>query len=268
MLIENDSIDGGSTEDMPDCPTSFVSEGSACSAEGQVCAFDEPEFPDRFNRSLCGCWEASTTELRWHCFESISSSWQCPSEQPKNGADCFGHYGTECMYPERTLCTCAEETGVFSCVDAGRDNIGKPPPSVPDEQPIPALTDEQRADWCDWFVAARIGPGFPEPSPVPPDPDGYSTASGCELGWEFACQALIPTISSSDCEANLSLSTCAAPIVELTDCVITLYDSCWPSPHGCARYLERPGCSGTIAVRNDIVSPRDELRTACQVRIQ
>ena len=29
---------------------------------------------------------------------------------------------------------------------------------------------------------------------------------------------------------------------------LTVHDLCWPSPHGCARYLERPGCDGSIVL--------------------
>src|SRR5215208_8422942 len=59
--------------------------------------------------------------------------------------------------------------------------------------------------------------------------------------------------SSNDCMGNFALSSCAAPVSELVDCVLTVFDSCWPAPHGCMRYLEKPGCSGTLVNSIDLV---------------
>jgi hypothetical protein len=39
----------------------------------------------------------------------------------------------------------------------------------------------------------------------------------------------------------------------------------WPSPHGCARYLERPGCLGTL-----VSESIDDMATTpqCSIRVQ
>jgi hypothetical protein len=277
MLIEDETTDDGGDEITPTCPATIADDAVCDVPEGHICSIHEPDplNPGSFNERLCGCWEASFSELRWHCYWSAGVHGECPANEPRTGQECFGLYGTECMYPERTLCTCSAESGAFSCEETVFRHVGPPPSSIPADQPIPALSDEERDDWCDWFVTARVGEGFPEPAPAPPDEDGYTHLRGCELGWEFPCLALIPSISSAECEANLRLSSCAAPISELSDCVSTVFESCWPSPHGCARYLERPGCSGTIAVSNDgnALPPRDpgggsSEPSSCRIRIE
>jgi len=249
MLVEEEPADEPWTGNAADCPTIPVA-GTVCSvAEGQVCTFDvESEVNEgHHERSLCGCFEASSSERRWYCYMGESSPWECPVEEPSNGESCVGHFGTSCNYPERTVCSCSEDTGGWSCVEDGRDNIPAPP-TVPVGTAVNALSDQQRADWCDWYTTVFNGPGYPEPTPAAIDANGYTVNTGCNFGWEFPCQGMVPTLSSDYCEGNLRLSTCEAPIAELSDCLRTIVDSCWPSPHGCARYLERPGCDGTIVV--------------------
>jgi hypothetical protein len=117
---------------------------------------------------------------------------------------------------------------------------------VDPNKPINTLTPSERAEWCDWFASARLGEGYPEDPAPPVDENGYIFNNGCSFGNAFMCRAAVPTIPSAMCEANLALSECEAPISELSDCVSTVYDVCWPSPHGCARYFDRPGCDGTV----------------------
>jgi len=250
LLIDEGTPDEPWPGNAPDCPRSEPGEATSCSvAEGQVCSFQQSS-GNSVSRTLCGCWEASSTELMWHCYSRTGSSYECPNAQPADDDGCYGSYGVECEYPERTTCTCSSKTGSWNCVDVSPENLSVPPAGASTDQPINTLSDAQRASFCDWFATASIGPGYPEPPPASVDENGYTTSNGCASGGTdaFPCRALIPTLSSADCQANLALSNCAAPLSELTDCVLTVYDGCWPSPHGCPRYFERPDCSGTIAV--------------------
>ena len=253
MLVEEEPADEPWAGNAADCPATPV-EGTVCTvAEGQVCALD---YEDMYNagyrsRSLCGCFEASSSERRWYCYMGESGPGECPATEPSNGASCYGHYGTSCAYPERSYCTCSGEDGVWSCEEQGRDDLTAPPSSVPEGKAITALSDEERAEWCDWYTTTFNGPGYPEPADSVVDSRGFTVNTGCNLGGAFPCQAMVPPVSSAYCEANLRLSSCEAPIAELSDCLVTVMDSCWPSPHGCARFLERPGCSGTIVVSYD-----------------
>jgi len=237
-----------------DCPTGAPQSGASCNvAEGQICAFSTP---DTLNagyvlRELCGCWAASSSERRWYCYGGASGPWQCPEAEPESGSSCFGSFGSECEYPERTRCRCSSESGAWNCGEYGRTDIEAPPAAVPGDIAINALTSEERAEWCDWYSTVFLGPGFPEEPNAAVNEDGYTLGTSCHMGSDFPCMGMVPGLSSSDCEANLALSSCAAPIAELSDCLVTVVDSCWPSPHGCARYLEQPGCSGTIVVSSE-----------------
>jgi hypothetical protein len=231
-----------------DCPSEVpLGEPSCDLAEGQLCAYNTP---DAFNagyveQRLCGCWESSAGERRFHCYEGSSAPYECPAAEPANGQSCVGLFGAECSYPERTSCHCAADTGQWTCTE-WEHSVDAPPSSVDPNKPINTLTPSERAEWCDWFASARLGEGFPEDPPPSIDENGYIFNNGCSYGSAFMCAAAVPSIPSATCEANLALSACDAPIAELSDCVTTVYDACWPSPHGCARYLERPGCDGTV----------------------
>jgi hypothetical protein len=96
--------------------------------------------------------------------------------------------------------------------------------------------------------------------------DGYTENSACIGGGEFPCDARVPLLSVEQCVANLELSSCEAPVSELTDCLVTVYDGCWPAPHGCARYLEKPGCMGTIAV--PVTAGTVGSHNSCRLRVR
>jgi hypothetical protein len=108
------------------------------------------------------------------------------------------------------------------------------------------LTPAERQVWCEWFAVAMTGEGAPQPPESPLSAEGYTTNTGFTVADEFFCSGCVPVLPVSYCVGNLALSSCSAPIAELTDCVITLHDDCWPYQHGCARYLDRAGCQGTI----------------------
>ena len=274
MLIVEDEPTGESERwlgNAPDCPAHFPGATPCDVAEGQICSFAEPDTSNAgyVNQALCGCFEASSSTREWYCYQGQSGPWECPVAEPLTGEPCFGNYGTECNYPERTLCTCTSGSGFWSCEELGRADLVAPPASVPADRPITELSDEERADFCDWLVTTYNGPGFPEPPSGEIDENGYTQNRACTFAWDAPCSGMIPYIPSAECEANLRLSTCEAPISELGDCVLTVTDSCWPSPHGCARYLERPGCSGTIVVSTaGLDSSGYEAADLCKVRVE
>ena len=113
------------------------------------------------------------------------------------------------------------------------------------------LDDETRQAFCEWYVDAMTGEGFPAPPEPPPTEDGYfptSGCSGCASGPGFGGMMPFP-LPVGACSANLALSSCTQPLSELVDCVRSLMSECWPSPRGCARYLESTGCAGTLVVK-------------------
>lgn len=232
-----------------DCPSEVPHGEPSCSiAEGQICAYSTPDPLNSgyFEQRLCGCWEVSPGERRFHCYESLSAPYECPSAEPAPGSSCVGLFGADCLYPERTSCRCAPETGKWDCAETESIPREDPPSSVDPNKPINTLTPSERAEWCDWFATARLGEGYPEAPEPDVDENGYILSNGCDYGGAFMCAAAVPSMPSATCQANLALSECEAPVSELSDCVMTIYDFCWPSPHGCARYFDRPGCDGTV----------------------
>jgi hypothetical protein len=120
------------------------------------------------------------------------------------------------------------------------------PTTLDESKPINQLNDDERRAFCAWYQLTWREPGFPEPPETPLSPEGFTTNTACAMGNRFPCSAAIPDLPTSYCIGNLSLSSCSAPVSELADCLLTVQDRCWPSPHGCPRYFEKPGCSGTL----------------------
>jgi hypothetical protein len=102
--------------------------------------------------------------------------------------------------------------------------------------------------YCEWYASLGSAPGYPPPEDSEVDSDGKTTNNGCSFSRGPACNVIVVTLSARQCAQNLALSTCSAPLAELTDCVTTAYNQCLPSPHGCARFLETTGCSGTLVI--------------------
>jgi hypothetical protein len=231
------------------CPESVPASDSICAvSDGQVCLYDTPTSAGT-RRSLCACWEEARNVTKWSCYSDMDAPYTCPSTQPEAGSSCFGLFGASCAYPERITCDCSSKSGAWSCTEDIENQPSAPPTSPDPTKPINTLSPEERASWCDWFASVTVGEGHPEPAPPPIDENGYAIARGCARAvGSPRCSAAIPVIPRSTCEANLALSTCEAPLSELSDCVQTLYDGCWPHPHGCHRYFEHPGCDGTIAI--------------------
>jgi hypothetical protein len=258
-------IQGGSSEG---CPEQQPATLEACVDESLVCGYRTPSG----NYDECDCSEVKEGELGWNCVRNFLSFGRgCPTEKPKHGESCFGSFGSQCDYPERTTCSCSSEIQTWECQDGSVPDHLTHPESVEPEAPIDELTDEQRNDWCSWYTQAMTGPGFPPPADVPVDAEGYTTNSGCSFSYGFPCRASWPQLSARQCAQNLALSACAAPIAELSDCIATLRSGCQPSPHGCARYLEKPDCAGTIVLRGystDEAMMMPDRVSECPLRVE
>lgn len=226
------------------CPTALPLTGDSCSLEGAGCGYPAS---DSMLYTECVCAEWGAGDTRWSCNGNGTSYPSCPASL-ENGTSCFGHFSTECWYPISIRCNCFQNTGVWECSNTGRPFATPEPPStIRAESPITQLTDAEREAWCAWYQDAAQGPGFPPVADSEVGPDGRTIASGCQYGYGGpACNVATVLLSPHQCAQNLALSECAAPIGELTDCVKTVYNQCIPSPHGCARFVEAPNCSGTI----------------------
>jgi len=163
------------------------------------------------------------------------------------------------------VCDCHENgtTPTWSCTSQG-ESFPPPPAELDPTTPISELTPAERQAWCNWYVFARLPAGSLEPPATSLSPEGYTVDISASYGGKHMCDVCLPSIPLSYCVGNLTLSTCAAPISELTDCVVTTWDSCWPSPHGCGRYVDEPGCSGTIALSN----AQGDGGYGCPIRVQ
>jgi hypothetical protein len=263
-----------SAANADDCPTSMPDDQSPCDvAEGQYCTYLyalDPADPESTMAQSCGCWLANGGTTRWDC-GSAQAAYLCPDAEPQEGADCFGSLGVHCHYPPAELCDCAPtaphaDTMTWQCESTALDRGSAAGPAGLDPTtPVAALTDTQRAAWCDWYSDAWHGPGAPD-VPDHVDASGYTTLSGAAAGSRPECLACMPGVSKAGCAANLALSSCEAPVGALSDCVITVLDLCVPSPHGCAPYFDSPNCDGTIAVSR--LGGDGATSDPCSIRVQ
>jgi hypothetical protein len=259
-----------------DCGTEAANQLEPCSTEGAVCAWSgaDASSPQVWYQE-CACREAAAGDYRWNCYQHVVSQGGCPEAQPEQGGSCVGYFGTSCYYPERVECDCDDSSGRWECTQPKpRPDHLSPPPLPSAERLITELDDAERGAWCGWFVDAAVGPGYAERSDAAVDEDGYTVNTGCAYGVEaFPCNGGIGPHSRGQCAENLALSSCEAPISELTDCVATIYSgACVPLEHGCARFFDKPGCSGTIVVdlEGNPEARRNGLlpREACAIRVR
>lgn len=242
-----------SPENAAGCPAKAPYELTGCSGEGDICAYWWKTEEGTQAYVECACREDVGATLKFDCYAGVSGLVACDTVQPANGSPCFGHVGTTCPFPTITECKCEEGADpVWAC--STRDpaaGLQPPPTTVDGDKPIKDLSAAERTAWCTWYDSTRLPPGSPQPPESPLDADGWTTNTGCAFGHGFVCDATLAQIPISYCEGNLGLSSCAAPVRELTDCILTIQSrlnapTCWPPEHGCARYLEKPGCLGTI----------------------
>jgi hypothetical protein len=235
----------------PSCPADQPTERAACDvAEGQACAYwiTLPDGDQKFE--ACSCFADTATSLAWYCF-SGNADFACPELQPMDGTGCWGFKGQQCFYPSHVDCACPHngEEPAWSCHI--RDHREVPLPEMDLSAPVAELTVEQQQAWCNWLVDPNGElAGAPELPRQEPDADGYYPSNGClsfDNQYFFAPAWLPKGYPSSVCVDNLALSTCEMPLEVLTDCVRTALTR-QPQPHGCAAYLQSPGCSGTIVI--------------------
>lgn len=272
-LPERDEDDGGaaSTRDaaapLACSPTQPPFQRETCESEGEVCSHWTTNASGTSDYFACVCLAASSSELVWSCYESVSGT-QCPHERPEHGSSCAGYRDRTCPYPPRVSCACPLDAAdlVWSCSEP--PVAPEAPPSLPAATPVRALTDADRQSFCDWFIESSTDPQSLPKAEAQPTADGYYPSTGCwgcGGGVGFDCMTPL-SLPSSACADNLALSTCEAPLSELIDCARSLISSCWPSPRGCARYLESPGCSGTLVTRTNDRGPQGTSDCRLKVR--
>jgi hypothetical protein len=257
-------VDGGGESSLPvpttrwtgnpdDCPAAPPENEALCDvAEGQVCAYyrDDPENQGQTLYNECSCQAfcgSSASELHWQCYRNIGSQrMDCPAAQPEHGSSCYGLKGYTCWYPVNVECRCPTDANDsdWRCAVEGVPDIGEPPDVDPDTR-VGEMSAEQRETWCEWYT--HPDPGFPPPPNLEPNAEGFYPDTGCNAAFDFlGCSLSRPTgLSREACVANLALSSCEATVRNLNDCVQSM-TGFQPSPYGCARYIDAPGCAGTI----------------------
>lgn len=80
-----------------------------------------------------------------------------------------------------------------------------------------------------------------------PVEDGHTAGCGCSAQSQAPCRALTPTLSLSQCMANLAVSECALPVSSLSACFETARGgACDIDEFACLDYMAAPNCAGTI----------------------
>jgi hypothetical protein len=231
----------------PECPSTKPTDDSPCSPEGTMCGYwwtDATSGNELYE--FLGCWAVSSTTIQWTQWGGIQGEGiavPCPEVQPENGSACV--IGQSCVYPSPTHCECNGSTRQWTCQPT---NIITPdaPTSLDQTKLVKDLTDTDRETFCTWFARGNSPSDFPLPPDQPPNADGTAVA-GCATGNQPICAGTMAfQLPVNLCKMNLAISTCEAPLSDLVDCAHTMFQECWPAPHGCARYFGTPGCSGTL----------------------
>jgi hypothetical protein len=244
--------------DVSGCPEAPPATNDPCTVrEGDICTFRAPDADTSGYQDYeaCGCWVASGGAMLWYCYdEEVGPA--CPEIQPIQGSGCFGMLGQTCDYAPYTQCICPGDSANQAAWNCGSltDLKTGTPNDIDPSTPVASLSDAERNAWCNWYLTAAQGPGFPQPATSGVE-NGYVKPTVCEIGHEFPCEGSLPVLPVADCVANLALSSCGAPVAELSDCALTILNECWPSPHGCAAYLDWPGCDGTMIVGGPFMRP-------------
>jgi hypothetical protein len=255
------------------CPRDPVAREGACSSgeEGLLCAYRFPD-PEHSSQSvyeecscLADCGDAAG-KRHWYCSVEVGHlTSSCPAQQPEDGSSCFGLKGETCPYAPGTHCTCPEDPGdvAWSCQEIGLHT--EHPRGLDESKRVRDLSDSERQAWCAWL--ARRPPGFPPYPDLDPTCDGFYPDTGCTTSTYLKCSMAMPTnFPASACIENLQLSRCSAPLYDLSECVLTMQSE-WPTGHGCARFIDAPGCSGTI-VREGGPSADDFGNDFCRLRVR
>jgi hypothetical protein len=253
-------VTGGSGDNEPISTTPWPGNDSSCPdqpamweepcelEEGVTCAYyyQQANNPQSTSYNECTCRAFCGGEQKWDCYRQITGPYmECPANEPEQDSGCFGSKGLECYYPTNVTCECPTE-GDEPTWDCGIEGTpaGEHPTVVEESKLVGELSAEERAAWCAWY--APVEPGFPQPQVFPADEDGFYPDTGCNTSGTLGCNVARPNdLPAGACEANLALSTCEATVFDLNDCVLSMKTGT-PSPNGCARYIEAPGCSGTL----------------------
>jgi hypothetical protein len=130
------------------------------------------------------------------------------------------------------------------------DGVPLRPAGVDGATLVNEMTDLDRQTWCEWYQwFLGTPPGYLPPGVGGVDDTGHLYNVACGARWDFWDYVLVPTVPATYCAQNLALSTCTAPLEELSDCLVTTGTG-WPSPRGCGRYMDTPGCADTILMTN------------------
>jgi hypothetical protein len=246
-----------------DCPEVAPEERSECdeASEGQVCTYNGTQL---YNECAClaFCSEEGPT-AEWSCRVEFPNTPGCPEQKPEHRSAC-SNLDLECSYPIRWSCQCDEQDDQAIWICSGGTQAAEYPTTVNLETPVRDLDELEREAWCDWYWDQAAFGLPPDPIVQEPDPDGYYPDTGC-AGPTLVCPSTLPhSLPSPACADNLALSTCEATVGELSACVLyqTSHD---PRARGCARYLDTPGCAGTIVS----FGPDDgSISEDCRVRVE
>ena len=203
----------------------------------------------------CACQQAiGAEEPSWSCVVFESGGVVMP--EPQAGDSCSGRYNGTTNYTSECWCEqIDEEHATWNC--STREELLAGMRAIEPTRPVAALSAEERWDWCRWFEMESLPTAL-----APVSEDGCTFNTGFRQGTLSFNSARYPQLVASQCVANLALSSCDAPLAQLTDCVDSIRNNV-PSPVGCAPYLDTPGCVGTIILKPD--DPNSEI---CPVRVR
>jgi hypothetical protein len=260
----------GWTGNPPGCPTDapmLFEEDQPCALpEGRICTFVGPMTSSTGESSYaeCACLPAGGGERLWWCYRRETQR-LCPEREPAPGTTCADRVGASCPYPDWKRCTCPTDPAapIWACEVVETPGYSPPalPSSLDETKKITELDDAERTTFCEWLADAFSDDGSGDAPDEWPLTDGYST-QGLFAGGSFPCHVCAGPLPISYCAANLELSTCEASMDELSDCVKTMARQCLPSPLGCAKYAEQPGCLGTI------VGASEPSTSECRLRVE
>ncbi|MBN1607042.1 MAG: hypothetical protein JW940_10440, partial [Polyangiaceae bacterium] len=247
-----------------ECPAVAVAVGSPCENEALTCEYGGTDPLDTRKsgkgteyKTECWCVPTGATELAWDCGDTLEHDiGDCPSTPPETGASCEDTpHASRCSYAPRREYSCGDDEKWEQISPAALPEL----PASPDRTTLVAeLSDPDQSDWCSWLRETfGEATGESEPKPVPADESGFVDVSQYFGIFDDAIslEALLPNWPVDECEKNLSVSSCEAPISELSGCVVSLLNSGTPSPTGCRRYLETPGCFATVVYDIEGVDP-------------
>jgi hypothetical protein len=212
---------------------------------GTTCVFDDPG--SGWHACTCGC----LTENELYCF-GVSGGPNCPASAPAHGSSCAGLLGVTCSYYPKTQCSCLQngtwkckETDMeFHCLDPAPS--ASPPSGVAPSTLIKDLSPTDAEAWCTWYMNA-----YPPGGQLPPDypPQNGEAWGGASMSCgELGC---LQHLKVEHCVKNLELSACEATLVQLEDCVRTIFRQCTLEGHGCGPFRACGSACDTTIIQVD-----------------